>query len=152
MEQHSQHKLQKILLTKKKFDIDKINSFPIYLNLKKEYFKQNTLIFGEGIHSVHPLAGQGFNLVIRDIKKLSELIEKNIKLGLSIKDSFILNDFFNQREPENTLFGLGIHFTNTFFKRFDMLEPVKFSILKNINKVKKIKNLSEYISDKGFLP
>ena len=145
------YKLQKIFLTKKKFNIDKINSFPIYLNLEKKYFKRNTLIFGEGIHSVHPLAGQGFNLVIRDIKKLSELIEKNIKLGLSIKDSFILNDFFNQREPENTLFGLGIHFTNEFFKRYDMIEPVKFSILNNISKLKKVKNLREYISDKGFL-
>ena len=58
---------------------------------------------------------------------------------------------FNQREPENTLFGLGIHFTNEFFKRYDMIEPVKFSILNNISKLKKVKNLSEYISDKGFL-
>ena len=32
-----------------------------------------------------------------------------------------------------------------------MIEPVKFSILNNISKLKKVKNLSEYISDKGFL-
>ncbi len=145
-------KLQKIFKTKRKLSINQINSFPVFLNLEKKYFKFNTLVFGEGIHSVHPLAGQGFNLVLRDIKKLSELIERHIKLGLNIKDSNILGDFYNQREPENTLFGLGIDFTNAFFKRYDMVEPFKLSILKNINYFKKVKDLSMRISDKGFLP
>jgi 2-octaprenyl-6-methoxyphenol hydroxylase len=73
--------------------IDEIHSYPIKLNLKTRYYKKNILILGDGLHSVHPLAGQGFNLVLRDIKKLSELISDALKIGLSLKSSFVLNDF-----------------------------------------------------------
>ena len=32
------------------------------------------LILGEGLHTVHPVAGQGFNLVLRDINKLQKIL------------------------------------------------------------------------------
>ena len=35
------------------------------LNLKRTYYKNDILILGEGLHTVHPVAGQGFNLVLR---------------------------------------------------------------------------------------
>ena len=59
------------------------------------------------MHVVHPLAGQGFNLILRDIKKLNELISKNLRLGLTIKDSNIPKDLSDSRKPENLLIGLG---------------------------------------------
>ena len=52
------------------------------------------------------MAGQGFNLVIRDVKKLSELISRTVKLGILISNSNILKDFFNSRKPENNILGL----------------------------------------------
>ena len=36
------------------------------------------------LHKIHPLAGQGFNMTLRDTKILSQLIEKNLKLGLNL--------------------------------------------------------------------
>ena len=51
-------------------------------NLRKYYYK-NILAFGELLHKIHPLAGQGFNMTIRDIKDLLEIIHKE-------KISFIL--------------------------------------------------------------
>ena len=59
------------------------------LSLKRNYYKKNTIILGDGLHVVHPLAGQGFNLILRDIKIIVDLICYNLKLGLSIKDSNI---------------------------------------------------------------
>ena len=56
-----------------KYKVLNLQSFPIYMNLRTQYSKKNILIFGEGIHSIHPVAGQGFNLVIRDIKKLNDI-------------------------------------------------------------------------------
>ena len=95
------------------------------------------------------MAGQGFNLVLRDIRKLKELISKRLKLGLQIKDSFILKDFYNSRKPENNLFGLGINLTNIFFKDNKYFFPIKKKILNNINKYSFVKKLSQSISDKG---
>ena len=51
--------------------IDKIDSFELSsLNLRS-YYHNNILAFGDLLHKVHPLAGQGFNMTIRDIKVLS---------------------------------------------------------------------------------
>ena len=97
-------------------NIYKIQSFPIKLNLKTKYFKKNILILGDGLHAVHPMAGQGFNLVLRDIKKLSELISHSLRLGLTIKNSFLLKNFYQTRKPENIILGLGINLTNIFLK------------------------------------
>jgi 2-polyprenyl-6-methoxyphenol hydroxylase-like FAD-dependent oxidoreductase len=97
------------------------------------------------------MAGQGFNLVIRDIKKLKELMSKTLNLGLLIKNSFILKDFYNSRKPENNLFGLGINLTNIFFKDNKYFAPLKKRILNNINKFSFIKKISQTISDRGIL-
>jgi len=141
----------KILLDKIKIkNIEKIQSFPIYLNLKSKYFKNNILILGDGLHTVHPMAGQGFNLVLRDIKKLSEMISNVLKIGLLFKNTLLLKNFYEARKPENTIFGLGIHLTNIFFKNNKYFFPIKKKILNNIGNVRFIKKISQLISDKGI--
>ena len=77
------------------------------------------------MHVVHPLAGQGFNLILRDIEKLNELISNNLRLGLTIKDSNIPKDLSDSRKPENLLIGLGIDTTRKFFKSNKYLDQLK---------------------------
>ena len=143
-------KIKDLLNNIKITDIENVQSFPIKLNLKTKYFKKNVLILGDGLHAIHPMAGQGFNLVLRDIKKLNELISKTLKLGLLFKNSFLLKDFYQSRKPENTIFGLGIDLTNIFFKDNKYLHPMKRIILNNISKFKFIKKISQMVSDKGL--
>ena len=143
-------KLRKLLKSEKIKNVDFIQSFPINLNLKTKYYKKNILILGDGLHTVHPIAGQGFNLVLRDINKLVELISKKLKIGLLIKDSSLLKDFYNSRKPENNLFGLGINFTNFFFKDKKYFFVIKKEILRNINKFDFVKKISQSIADKGI--
>jgi len=143
-------KLRKLLKTESIKNIKDIQSFPINLNLKTKYFKKNVLILGDGLHAVHPMAGQGFNLVLRDIKKLSELMSKKSKLGLLFKDSLLLKDFYSARKPENNLFGVGINLTNLFFKENKYFSVFKKNILKNINNFNFIKKISQSIADRGF--
>ena len=142
-------KIQILLNNPKIRNIEKIQFFPIKLNLKTKYFKKNILILGDGLHAVHPIAGQGFNLVLRDIKKLSELMSKDLKLGLSLKNSFLLNNFYENRKPENIAIGLGINLTNIFFKDNKYFLPMRKIILNNISNFPFIKKISEKISDKG---
>jgi 2-polyprenyl-6-methoxyphenol hydroxylase-like FAD-dependent oxidoreductase len=144
-------KLRKLLNTKNIKKIKNIETFPINLNLKTEYYKKNVLILGDGLHMIHPIAGQGFNLVLRDIKKLAELIVKTSKLGLLLKDSHLLKDFYNSRKPENNLFGLGINFTNFFLKDNKYFFGFKRIILNNIKSFNFIKKASQSMADKGIL-
>ena len=143
-------KLRKLLKSRKIKNVDYIQSFPINLNLKTKYYKKNILILGDGLHTVHPIAGQGFNLVLRDIKKLKELMSETSKLGLLVKESFILKDFYNSRKPENNLFGLGINLTNIFFKNSGYFSIFRKTILSNINKFSFVRKLSLSLSDKGI--
>mgnify|MGYP001185698778 FL=1 len=136
---------------KTKIEIKDFKSFPVNLDLKTKYFKKNTLVLGEGIHSIHPIAGQGFNLVLRDIKKLNDLIKEKLNLGLQIKNSSLLNDFYNLRKPENIILGLGVEMTNSFFKSSKLLDPIKNIALKNIGKNFFIKRFSQIVSDKGLI-
>ena len=59
-----------IILNYKINKIEKIHSFRLTsLNLRS-YYHNNILAFGDLLHRIHPLAGQGFNMTIRDIKIL----------------------------------------------------------------------------------
>ena len=143
-------KLETLLSIKIK-TIEHIQSFPINLNLKTKYFKKNILILGDGLHTIHPVAGQGLNLVLRDIKKLDKLMTNTSKLGLLFRNSSLLKDFYNSRKPENNLFGLGINLANFFFKDNKYLSYLKMGILNNINNFNFVKKISQSIADKGIL-
>ena len=56
--------------------INKINSFKLRGLSLRSYFHKNILAFGDLLHRIHPLAGQGFNMTIRDIKILNDIIQK----------------------------------------------------------------------------
>ena len=105
----------------------------VLLKFQAYYLIKNAIILGDGLHVVHPLAGQGFNLILRDIKKLNELISNNLRLGLTIKDSNIPKDLSDSRKPENLLMGLGIDTTRKFFKSNKYLDPIKENILNNFS-------------------
>ncbi len=143
-------KLVEVLKTEKSITLSNIQSYPISLGLKRQYYQRDILVLGEGLHTIHPLAGQGFNLVLRDIKKLQEIIFYYAGLGISIKNSYALNDFYNSRKPENIIMGLGIDATHFFFKRNRYLDPLKELIVKNISNNNTIKELSKIISNRGL--
>ena len=95
--------------------ISDVESVGIKFLVLRDYFFKNILSFGDLIHKVHPLAGQGFNMTIRDIKSLSNILEENIKLG--IEDGEIIAENFQKINKHiNFMYGLGIDTINSFFK------------------------------------
>jgi 2-octaprenyl-6-methoxyphenol hydroxylase len=142
-------KISTVLKTKK-IQISNQQSYPLMLNLKRTYYKNNILILGEGLHTVHPVAGQGFNLVLRDINKLQELLKYYTGLGMSISSTPVLEDFTNNRKSENIITGIGIDLTHNFFKKNKLLDPFKETILKNISKNNTLKRISKFISNQGL--
>ena len=138
------------ILKVKNINITNIQSYPLILNLKRTYYKKDVLILGEGLHTIHPVAGQGFNLVMRDIKKLKEVLMHYTGLVMSIKSSPALEDFSNQRKSENIITGLGIDLTHYFFKQNKLLDPLKDIILKNVSKNNTLKKISKFISNQGL--
>tara|TARA_B100000900_G_scaffold408324_1_gene422405 strand:- start:757 stop:1827 length:1071 start_codon:yes stop_codon:yes gene_type:complete len=94
--------------------INKWNSFKLRSSNLRNYFKDNVLAFGDLIHKIHPLAGQGFNMSLRDIKLLSDLIDEKINLGLDL-DYSICEDFQKKSKDKNFIFSSGIDFVYELF-------------------------------------
>ena len=91
--------------------IDKFKLISVYL---RSYYHQNILAFGDLLHRIHPLAGQGFNMTIRDIKMLSKLIKNRYDLGLPL-DSSVNEQFENNLRYKNFVFSNGIDIIHEFF-------------------------------------
>ena len=87
----------------------------------RNYYHKNILAFGDLLHRIHPLAGQGFNMTIRDINILMNIIKEKIDLGLPI-DSSVNSQFENKLKHKNYIFLNGIDLIHEFFnfeRKFD---------------------------------
>ena len=116
-----------------KFKIKKIlklSTFNLKFSNLRNYYFNNILAFGDLAHKIHPLAGQGFNMTLRDLKDLSNIIQNKIDFGLQL-DSLVLEDFQKKTKNRNFIFSNGIDFIYEFFN-FD--KKVKG---KNINMILK---------------
>ena len=111
-----------------------IETFNIRFFTLRNYIYKNVLSFGDLIHKVHPLAGQGFNMTIRDVKSLSNILESHLKLGIS--DGEIIGQKFQEKNKHlNFMYGIGIDSINSFFsfdnKLNNILSDPIFKLLKN---------------------
>ena len=128
----------------------KLSSFKLSSTNLRNYYNENILAFGDLLHRIHPLAGQGFNMTIRDIKVLSGIIQKKIDLGMQL-DSSILYDFEKKTKSKNFLFSKGIDLIYEVFNLDKEMKSKNFSkILKIIGKNKNLTNLFIKLADKGL--
>ena len=130
---------------------EKIQSFNLNFRLPKKYYYKNILFFGDSLHSIHPLAGQGFNMTVRDIIKFIEILNKKIDLGLSI-DNSISKEFEKAIKSYNSIFSFGVDFIYEFFRFNKNVVPKNISekIFDYIGENKKLKNLSIKIANYGY--
>ena len=70
------------------------------MNLRR-YHHKNILAFGELTHKIHPLAGQGFNMIIRDIKTLLTIVKHKVDLGMPL-DISVNKEF--EKETKSKLY------------------------------------------------
>ena len=65
-------------------------TYPLTLLLAESYVETRLALIGEAAHAIHPIAGQGLNLGIRDVAALAELVIDARRLGLDIGDDSVL--------------------------------------------------------------
>lgn len=76
-------------------------SFPIKSIHAKQYFKNNVVLVGDAAHAIHPLAGQGVNLGLKDAEVLSDIIKNYIGKNQNFNLEEILKNYQKQQKGEN---------------------------------------------------
>ena len=120
-------------------------------SIRKNYYQDRILLFGEALHVVHPLAGQGFNMIIRDLESLRKTLKSKIELGLDIGSSDILSEFSEKVKPENFIYSFGVDFLkNCFSIRSKNVKKLRNNIILKLNKNNIIKDIFFNLANKGF--
>ena len=78
-------------------------SYPLSLQFAETYIAQRLALVGDAAHGMHPLAGQGLNMGIRDVAVLAEVIVNAIRLGLDIGDPNRLTSYQRWRRFDNMM-------------------------------------------------
>ena len=134
-------------LIKKFSKIEKIN---LKFFSAKNYFNGKILLFGDNLHQVHPLAGQGFNMTLRDLRVLLNEIQNNIDLGLAL-DNSIFDKFEKKTKHYNLIYSNGLNFIQEYFMLDNKFKNnYSDKLLNYIGKKKFINNLFIEAANKGF--
>jgi len=93
-------------------------AYPLALLQAERYVARRLALVGEAAHVIHPIAGQGLNIAIRDVAALAELIVDQRRRGLDIGDELVLERYQRWRRADALLLaavtdGLNRLFSNT---------------------------------------
>jgi len=100
-------------------------SYPLSLQMANAYTAQRLVLIGDAAHAMHPVAGQGMNMGLRDVAALAELLVDAKRLGQDLGDAQILSRYERWRRFDNLLM-LGL--TDSLVRLFSNdVAPVKWA-------------------------
>jgi 2-octaprenyl-6-methoxyphenol hydroxylase len=76
------------------------HSYPLALSEASEQVRQSVVVMGNAAHTLHPVAGQGFNLAIRDVAVLAAVLAEAADLGQGLGDLAVLQRYAQRQEND----------------------------------------------------
>lgn len=120
--------------------------YPLRLIQACEQIRSRLALIGNAAHTLHPIAGQGFNLGLRDVAALAQVLVDAHKAGRDPGDLAVLKDYARWRESDHRkVIGFTNALVHTFSNRFpplslarnlglvatDLLPPLKHALARN---------------------
>jgi len=100
-------------------------SYPLVFLHANAYAAHRLVLVGEAAHVIHPIAGQGLNLGIRDTAALAECLIDGRRLGLDLADAAILRRYENWRRVDTLMLAGVTDALNRLFS--NSVPPVKLA-------------------------
>ncbi len=76
--------------------------YPLQLRMVREQVRPGLVVLGNAAHSLHPVAGQGFNLSVRDVMALIETISGAAKAGDELGALEVLHRYLAMRDQDQS--------------------------------------------------
>ena len=95
--------------------VETVQSFPLSLVLAHRFVAPRLALVGDAAHVIHPLAGQGLNLGLRDVAALAEIVVDSIRLGEDLGSMSVLERYEHRRRTDTALMALATDGLNRLF-------------------------------------
>jgi 2-octaprenyl-6-methoxyphenol hydroxylase len=138
-------------LFKEIISISEINKFNLNYSFNELKDSKRTLLFGEIANKIHPIAGQGWNMTLRNIFSLIKVIKYSINLGLEIGNDIFIKKYLDETNLNNLAFATLIDGIRKIFDiRIDSYAAIRKNTLSNLDKNFFIKKNFINIANKGL--
>lgn len=97
-------------------------AFPLGLYTARTFVAERLALIGDAAHVIHPIAGQGLNMGLRDVAALAEAVTDAARLGLDIGGADVLERYQRWRRFDTAMMGVATDSLNRLFSnRSDVL-------------------------------
>ena len=95
--------------------LDKPRAFPLSYFVARSFIAQRMALVGDAAHVIHPIAGQGLNLGLKDVAALAEVVVDAARLGMDIGQTDVLERYQRWRRFDTMAMGLATNSLNFLF-------------------------------------
>jgi 2-octaprenyl-6-methoxyphenol hydroxylase len=117
-------------------------AYPLGLWVARSFVAERLALVGDAAHVIHPIAGQGLNLGLRDVAALAEAVVDAARLGLDVGSATALDRYQRWRRFDTMTMGIATDGLNRLFSnQSDALRLVRDVGLGLVERAPRLKDL-----------
>jgi 2-octaprenyl-6-methoxyphenol hydroxylase len=101
--------------------LDKPRAFPLGYFVARSFIGERLALVGDAAHVIHPIAGQGLNLGLKDVAALAEVVVDAARLGMDLGQADVLDRYQRWRRFDTMAMGLATNSLNLLFSNHSTL-------------------------------
>jgi 2-octaprenyl-6-methoxyphenol hydroxylase len=95
--------------------LDKPRAFPLGYFVARSFIAERLALVGDAAHVIHPIAGQGLNMGLKDVAALAEVVVDAARLGIDPGQADVLERYQRWRRFDTMAMGLATNSLNFLF-------------------------------------
>jgi 2-octaprenyl-6-methoxyphenol hydroxylase len=101
--------------------LDKPRAFPLSYFVARSFIGERLALVGDAAHVIHPIAGQGLNMGLKDVAALAEVVVDAARLGIDVGQADVLDRYQRWRRFDTMAMGLATNSLNFLFSNKSIL-------------------------------
>jgi 2-octaprenyl-6-methoxyphenol hydroxylase len=122
--------------------LDKPRAFPLGYFVARSFIAERMALVGDAAHVIHPIAGQGLNMGLKDVAALAEVVVDAARLGMDPGQANVLERYQRWRRFDTMAMGVATNSLNLLFSNESkLLRAVRDIGLGLVDRAPPLKNL-----------